>query len=149
MKFKLSSFLHLPYIKEYAIINKNTRSYLGVIRMVQIPSSTIPYYEAGIYLPMLLIILEKDYSIVDQSPFKFKNPYLHLIDAVRMKIEHDLKATKEHFKRHQMRLVRGKTDDLFTEYHFYFEGVMECRRYSNIRLRNQSELLLAEYFEKK
>ena len=41
--------------------------------MVQIPSRTIPYYEAGIYLPMLLIILEKDYAIVDQSPFKFNS----------------------------------------------------------------------------
>lgn len=116
--------------------------------MLQIPSKTIPYYEAGIYLPLLLIILGKDYTIVEQSPFKFKNPYLQLIDAVRIKIEHDLKETKDYFKLHQMRLVRGKTDDLFTEYHFYFGGIMECRRYSNIRLRNQSELLLAEYFKK-
>ena len=121
---------------------------IGGIGMLQIPSKTIPYYEAGIYLPLLLIILGKDYSIVEQSPFKFKNPYLQLIDAVRIKIEHDLKETKDYFKLHQMRLVRGKTDDLFTEYHFYFGGIMECRRYSNIRLRNQSELLLAEYFQK-
>ena len=116
--------------------------------MMQIPSGTISYYEAGIYLPLLLIILEKDQSIVEQGQFKFKNPYLHLIDAIRMKVEQDLKKTKDYFKLHQMRLVRGKTDDMFTEYHFYFEGIMECRRYSNIRLRNQSELLLAEYFEK-
>ncbi|MEK3764733.1 MULTISPECIES: hypothetical protein [unclassified Solibacillus] len=116
--------------------------------MVQIPSKTIPYYEAGIYLPLLLIILEKDYSIVEQSPFKFKNPYLHLINAVSTKVKHDLKETKDYFKLHQMRLVRGETDDMFTEYHFYFNGVMECRRYSNIRLRNHSEMLLADYFAK-
>ena len=129
-------------------IYEQTFLLIGGIRMLQIPSKTIPYYEAGIYLPLLLIILGKDYSIVEQSPFKFKNPYLQLIDAVRIKIEHDLKETKDYFKLHQMRLVRGKTDDLFTEYHFYFGGIMECRRYSNIRLRNQSELLLAEYFKK-
>ncbi|MEK4629833.1 MAG: hypothetical protein ABS944_13510 [Solibacillus sp.] len=116
--------------------------------MVQIPSGTIPYYEAGIYLPMLLTVLEKDQLIVEQGLFKFKNPYLHVIDSVRMKIEQDLKDTKAYFKTHQMRLVRGKTDDLFTEYQFYFEGIMECRRYSNIRLRNHSELLLAEYFNR-
>ena len=116
--------------------------------MLQIPSGTIPYYESGIYLPLLLIILEKDQQIVEQSSFKFKNPYLQLIDATRLKIEQDLRETKDYFKLHQMRLVRGKTDDLFTEYHFYFEGIMECRRYSNIRLRNYSELLLAEYFSR-
>ena len=113
--------------------------------MLQIPSGTIPYYESGIYLPLLLIILEKDQQIFEQSPFKFKTPYLQLIDATRNKIERELMATKDYFTLHQMRLVRGKTDDLFTEYHFYFGEVMECRRYSNIRLRNQSELLLAEY----
>lgn len=116
--------------------------------MIQIPSRTIPYYEAGIYLPMLLIILEKDQSLVKQGQFKFKKPYLQLIDAVRIKIEQDLTKTKAYFQLHQMRLVRGKTDDLFTEYHFYFEEIWECRRYSNIRLRNHSELLLAEYFAK-
>lgn len=116
--------------------------------MTKIPSGAIPYYEAGIYLPMLLIILEKDQLIVEQGQFKFKNPYLQLIDAIRDKIRQDLKETKAYFQVHQMRLVRGKTDDLFTEYQFYFEGIMECRRYSNIRLRNHSELLLAEYFEK-
>ena len=114
--------------------------------MLQIPSGTIPYYESGIYLPLLLVILEKDQQIIEQSPFKFTRPYLQFVNTTRSKIEQDLKETKEYFKLHQMRLVRGKTDDLFTEYHFYFNGVMECRRYSNIRLRNHSELLLAEYF---
>ena len=121
---------------------------LGGVRMVQIPSRSIPYYERGIYLPLLLTILEKDQQTVEQSGFKFKNPYMQLIHAARIKIEQDLTETKDYLKRHQMRLIRGKTDDLFTEYHFYFEGVMECRRYSNIRLRNQCELLLAEYFRK-
>ncbi len=116
--------------------------------MTQIPSEMIPYYEAGIYLPLLLIILEKDQSIIEQGQFKFKNPYLQLIDVIRMKIRQDLKETKAYFQQHKMRLVRGKTDDLFTEYQFYFEGIMESRRYSNIRLRNHSGALLAEYFEK-
>lgn len=116
--------------------------------MLQIPSGTIPYYESGIYLPLLLVILEKDQQIVEQSPFKLKQPYLQLIKAARTKIEQDLTEMKAYFKLHQMRLVRGKTDDLFTEYHFYFEGIMECRRYSNVRLRNQSESLLVEYFKR-
>jgi hypothetical protein len=116
--------------------------------MPQIPSETIPYYEAGIYLPLLLVILEKDQVIVEEGHFKFKNPYLHLIDAVRAKIQQDLKETRDYFRSHHMRLVRGKSDDLFTEYQFHFGGVMESRRYSNVRLRNHSEALLAEYFEK-
>ena len=139
----------MPKSNEYAKIKANKRSYLlGGMNMLQIPSEVIPYYEAGIYLPLLLIILEKDQVIVEEGQFKFKNPYLHLIDAVRMKIQQDLKETRAYFHKHRMRLVRGKSDDLFTEYQFYFEGIMESRRYSNVRLRNHSEALLEEYFEK-
>lgn len=115
--------------------------------MSQIPNGTLPYYEAGIYLPMLLSILEKDHELFERGDFKLKKPYLHLIDDTKQRVQQDLIKTKAYFHHNKMRLTRGKSDDLFTEYHFYYADVMECRRYSNIRLRNQSEELLFKYLE--
>lgn len=116
--------------------------------MAQIPTGAIPYFEAGIYLPMLLIVLEKDYQLFEQGKFKFKQPYIHLLDKSKTQIEQDLKKTKAYFKCNNMRLTRGSTDELFTEYLFYYKELMECRRYSNIRLRNHCESLFTQYLEK-
>ncbi|MEK4228452.1 hypothetical protein [Solibacillus sp. FSL H8-0538] len=115
--------------------------------MTQIPSGASPYFEAGIYLPMLLIILEKDYLLFEQGNFKFKKPYLHLLNETKTRIEQELKKTKAYFNCNQMRLTRGNTDEFFTEYLFYYKDFMECRRYSNIRLRNFCEQLLIQYME--
>ena len=113
--------------------------------MTQIPSYAIPHFEAGIYLPMLLVVLEKDISMIEDGDFKFKKPYVYMIDEIRTKVEKDLKEAKAYFTNNKMRLKRGETDELFTEYYFYFESIIECRRYSNIRLRNHSEELLMSY----
>lgn len=113
--------------------------------MAHIPIETIPYFEAAIYLPMLLIVLEKDYEQIEVGQFKLKRPYFSLIETVRKNVEEDLKQTKTYMKKHRLKLVRGTRDDLFTEYHFHFEQTVETRRYSNIRLRNRVEELLKQY----
>lgn len=113
--------------------------------MAHIPIETIPYFESAIYLPMLLIVLEKDYEQIETGQFKLKRPYIQLIETVRKNVENDLKQTKTYMKKHRLKLVRGLRDDLFTEYHFHYEQTVEIRRYSNIRLRNQVEELLKQY----
>lgn len=117
----------------------------GVIMLAHIPVEMIPYFERAIYLPMLLIVLEKDYEQIEVGKFKLKRPYFHLIEKVRKKVEEDLKETKTYMKHHRLKLVRGLRDDLFTEYFFHYEQAVEMRRYSNIRLRNQVEKLLEQY----
>lgn len=113
--------------------------------MAYIPTELISYYENAIYLPMVLIVLEKDYTQIEIGQFKLKRPYLSLIETVRKKVEEDLKKTKMYMKQHHLKLDRGLRDDLFTEYYFYYGKTVEVRRYSNIRLRNQVEKLLAQY----
>ena len=110
-----------------------------------IPNDAMHYIEKMIYLPMLLIVLEQDYMLLEDGAFKLKRPYLSLIEEARQQIESDLEITKAYLKENHIRVVRGKRDELFTEYHFHFAGVLDCRRYSNIRLRNYSEQLLKEY----
>lgn len=113
--------------------------------MSHIPVETIPYFESAIYLPMLLVVLEKDYEQIEAGQFKLKRPYFYLIETVRKSVENDLKKTKTYMKQNRLKLVRGKRDDLFTEYQFHYVQTVEVRRYSNIRLRNQVEELLKQY----
>ncbi|SOC35008.1 hypothetical protein [Ureibacillus acetophenoni] len=114
--------------------------------MAHVPIEAVPYLEAAIYLPMLLIVLDQDYAQLEVGQFKLKQPYINLIDKVRKNALEDFKKTKAYLSRHQLKVIRGDSDELFTEYYFHYEQAMEVRRYSNIRLRNRVENLLDYYF---
>ncbi|RTQ94037.1 hypothetical protein [Lysinibacillus telephonicus] len=116
--------------------------------MAHIPIETVPYLEAAIYLPMLLIVLEKDHAQIEAGQFKLKRPYIFLIDEARRNAEEDLKKTKAYLKNRSLKVVKGQRDEMFTEYHFHYHQLMEVRRYSNIRLRNHVEHLLNFYLNK-
>lgn len=116
--------------------------------MAHIPIETVPHLEAAIYLPMLLIVLEKDHAQIETGQFKLKRPYIYLIDEARRYAEDDLKKTKAYLKTNHLRVVQGTRDELFTEYHFHYQQIMDVRRYSNIRLRNHVEDLLKYYLNK-
>lgn len=45
-----------------------------------ISAEELPHFENMIYLPMLLIILEKDRDSFEKGPFKLKGPYVKLVD---------------------------------------------------------------------
>ncbi|HWL25734.1 MAG TPA: hypothetical protein VNR38_18625 [Ureibacillus sp.] len=115
--------------------------------MAHIPIEAVPYLEAAIYLPMLLVVLDKDYAQIEAGQFKLKRPYFHLIDEARKNALEDLKKTKAYLQHHRLKVVRGNSDELFTEYYFHYQQAMEVRRYSNIRLRNRVENLLDFYFK--
>ena len=115
--------------------------------MSHIPKNVVPLFEAGIYLPILLTIVNQDMECVQHGEFKLKEPYIQLLDGVRIQMEKDLEDTKRQFKQKNMKLKRGKKDKLFTEFYFYYNEIFELRRYSNIRLRNQSEFLLKRYLD--
>ena len=116
--------------------------------MAHIPIEAVPYLEAAIYLPMLLIVLENDQAQIENGQFKLKRPYIYLIDEARKYAEIELRKTKVYLKSHQLRVVQGRRDELFTEYQFHYEKVLEVRSYSNIRLRNHVEDLLKLYLNK-
>lgn len=116
--------------------------------MTHIPIEVVPHLESAIYLPMLLIVLEKDYALIEAGPFKLKRPYFHLIDEAKKLVTNDLKHTKSYLKKNDLKVVQGERDEMFTEYLFYYKKIMEVRRYSNIRLRNRVEDLLQCYLSK-
>lgn len=101
--------------------------------------------ERLIYLPMVMTVLAKDRSLVQQAGFKLPRPYLELLEAADQRVQMDLKKVHEVVRRKGLKVVRGEADELFTEYIFYHQGYEEHRRYLNVRLRNQVEELLHHY----
>lgn len=104
--------------------------------------------EQYIYLPMLLLVLEKDEAYFENGPFKLKAPYINMLAKIRKKIEADFIEVKKSLRKQGVKVIRGDRDELFTEYHFYIGNFVDKRRYSNVRLRNYSETLLGEYIQR-
>ena len=111
-----------------------------------IPAEALPYFENMIYLPMLLIILERDRDSFEKGPFKLKGPYVKLVDEATKVARAELKEATIYLRRHNMKVMRNKTDTTFTEYVFVHADYEDHRRYLNVRLRNRTEELLGIYF---
>lgn len=114
--------------------------------MPLIPPEALPYFENMIYLPMILTILERDRESIEKGPFKLKGPYVKLIDGAVKRARAELNQTKIYLQRHNMKVIRNKMDDTFTEYLFIHAGYEDYRRYLNVRLRNRTEELLNMFF---
>ncbi|MFS0575571.1 hypothetical protein AB1K83_08055 [Sporosarcina sp. 179-K 3D1 HS] len=113
--------------------------------MPLIPAEALPYFENMIYLPMVLIILERDRQAFEKGPFKLKGPYVKRVDEAMKLVRADLKETTAYLRRHGMKVIRNKMDDTFTEYVFIHGGYEDSRRYLNVRLRNRTEELLDSF----
>ncbi|GKV69373.1 hypothetical protein NCCP2716_18710 [Sporosarcina sp. NCCP-2716] len=113
--------------------------------MPALQKEEIANLEKMIYLPMLLTVLERDRLTIEQGNFKLKKPYLAIVEGAAQKVHRDLGNTAAYLKMHRMSVVRGKMDDIFTEYTFLHDSTEDRRRYLNVRLRNRTEELLTRY----
>src|SRR5690606_2496087 len=114
--------------------------------MPLIPAKALPYFENMIYLPMLLIVLQRDRELLERGPFMLKGPYFKIIDTTMTQVQSELRETKFYLRRHDMKVIRKDRDSMFTEYIFISGGYEDHRRYLNVRLRNRTEELLDSYF---
>ena len=111
-----------------------------------LPAEALPYFEDMIYLPMLLKILSNDRETL--AGVKLNKPYFHMIDKSIQAIQSDLQKSHGYMRRNQMKLLKGKSDEMFTEYTFMHRGYEDSRRYLNARLKNRTEELIELYFAK-
>ena len=116
--------------------------------MININDKNRDLIENEIYLPMLITILERDKKIIEQGAFKLKNPYLDLLDRILKEINKDLKASRGYLRKNNIKILKGSSDEYFTQYTFILNGKPEEYKYFNPRLKNRSEELLTEYFNK-
>ena len=114
--------------------------------MTRLSSIQISLFEQAIYLPLLLIVLEKDRNHIESSPIKLKEPYILLLDNVMKKVQLQLREVKSTMKKENLRLQKLKQDDSFTMYAFLFNGYEEHHNYFNPRIRNKVNELLIYFF---
>ncbi|WP_019156820.1 hypothetical protein [Robertmurraya massiliosenegalensis] len=113
--------------------------------MVRIPESDRDIIEKAIYLPMLLIVLERDRQIFEQVPVKLKPPYLSLIEKTMNAIQKDLFRVKKQMRQNNLKVFETRRDDAFTEYKFISKGYEETHTYYNLNMRNRVQKLLDQY----
>jgi hypothetical protein len=101
--------------------------------------------EKAIYLPMVLIVLNKDLVVVNQSPFKLKKPYLSHIEKTMKAVQSELSQVKQYMKKNNLKVYELKRDEAFTMYTFLYKGYEEHHNYFNPRIRNKVEELLEYY----
>jgi hypothetical protein len=117
--------------------------------MTRIPEKDRDIMEKAIYLPMVLIILNRDLSVVKKSPLKLKKPYEELIEETIKTIQRELAEVKQYMKVNNMKVLETNRDDAFTMYMFIYKGYEEHHNYFNPRIRNKVQELMGIYFSKK
>lgn len=116
--------------------------------MSKIPNDIRDLIEQAIYLPMTAAVLNKDMAVVEKSPFKLKEPYIHLIEQALKLVQKDLADVRRQLRRQKIKVLKVQQDDAFTMYAFYYNGYEEHHSYFNPRIRNKVNELLEHYLFK-
>ena len=118
---------------------------LGGNQMTRIPEKDRDIIEQAIYLPMVMTVLHRDLTVIQNSPFKLKNPYLQWIERTITIVHKDLAEAKRYLRRENIKVSELKRDEVFTMYLFIYKGYEEHHNYFNPRLRNKVEELMKYY----
>ena len=113
--------------------------------MKLIPEKDQAVIEKAIYLPMVIIVLNQDLKIINNSAIKLKTPYTEWIEKTIITVQKELSDVKRYMKQNQIKVEKMKTDESFTQYVFIYKGYEDIHRYFNPRLRNRTEELLKYY----
>ena len=106
--------------------------------MTRIPENNRDIMEQAIYLPMVLIILNRDLTVIDKSPFKLKQPYLDLLEETMKVIQRELKDVKQYMRQQKLKVEQINHDDAFTGFLFLYKGYEEHHNYFNTHIPEQS-----------
>lgn len=117
--------------------------------MTRIPERDRDIMEKAMYLPMVLIILNRDLAVVENSPFKLKKPYLDLIEETMKDVQRELTVVKQYMKKNNLQVIETKRDDAFTMFMFIYKGYEENHNYFNPRIRNKVQEFMEAYLLKK
>ena len=113
-----------------------------------IPQDTLEHFENAIYLPMLIIILERDALTIEGTQLKFKRPYAKMIDQALKHAHSELKKTNIYLLGNNMKLIKFNSDKNVTEFIFSSVVFEERRKYLNSDLKVSTEEIMGEYLAK-
>lgn len=113
--------------------------------MTRIPEKDRDIIEQVIYLPMVLTVLQRDLAIIQNSPFKLRNPYLIWIEQTIKIVNSEYTEAKKYLRHENIKVSEMQRDEDFTMFLFIYKGYEERHSYFNPRIRNKVEELM-KYF---
>lgn len=81
--------------------------------------------------------VEQRHEYRKKSPFKLKDPYLHLIEEALKLVQKDLAEVRKELRRQKVKVLKAKQDEAFTTYTFYYNGYEEHHSYFNPRIETK------------
>ncbi|MHC0036765.1 hypothetical protein [Pseudoneobacillus sp. C159] len=117
--------------------------------MTRIPEPERDMIEKAIYLPMVLIVFNRDLTLFQKSPFKLPKPYLELVEEAMKVIQKELYEVKQFLRKNQIQVKEIKRDESFTMFSFLYKGYEEQHSYFNPRIRNKVQELMQFYLYKR
>lgn len=114
--------------------------------MTKVPDHDRDKIELAIYLPMVLMILERDLIAIQKSAVKLKKPYEEIMEAAMKAVQQDLREVKKYLRQQNISVQESKRDESFTTYLFLYKGYEEYHNYFNPRIRNKVQELMITYF---
>lgn len=121
----------------------------GFEHMPRISDDVRDVIEQAIYLPMLLIVLERDRMIFEKGNFKLRKPYLDLIEETLKVVHSDLKKAKQYMWKNNIKIEQIGRDSDFTHYMFCYNRFEEKHSYFHPRIRNKVQEFLEYYLYKR
>lgn len=118
------------------------------MELTRIPEQDRDMMEKAIYLPMVLTVLAKDLTVIENSPFKLKDPYKKLIRKTMEVIQKELYEVKKYMNINQLKVYEVKRDEAFTMYSFLYKGYEEHHNYFNPRIRNKVQEIMEDFFKR-
>lgn len=97
-----------------------------------------------LFLSMAIVVIDQDMQIVQNGPFKIKEPYLKLLQTMAASARKERKALRKKMKDQDIQVVRLNQNDSFTTYQFICRGKEESKSYFNPVIRKKVELILEE-----
>lgn len=113
--------------------------------MSNIQTDIIDLIERGLFLPMVITILNRDLEALDSCPFKLKQPYKQLISCSLKLAQKDLIDVRKELRKRKIKMYEAGRDEAFTLYVCTVDGYEEKHRYFNPRIREQVSSLLEFY----
>jgi hypothetical protein len=113
--------------------------------VTRIPKDTRNMIEQSIYLPMAIMIFNRDLTVIEQSPFKLHRPYLSIVEEALKLAQKDLADVKKELQKQKIKVAQIERDEAFTLYSFIYKGYEERHNYFNPRIRNKVTELMEMY----
>lgn len=92
-----------------------------------------------LFLSMAIIVINRDIETIRNGPFKFKEPYIKLLEKMLTQATKERRLLRQSMKKYNMQVTLLQKDDLFSTFLFVSNKREEKRNYFNPAIKKNVE----------